>query len=129
MTMCQSTKVTLCITPFSAWLAVISTEYLIQDLTERKYSLTASTVREIARNVIKKPCCIGDDYDTELKSLAETDKEKTCELPEGNISTVGAVRFRCAEELFQPSFTGEGVSGIHETSSLTKCVVDTRKKL
>ena len=54
-------------------------------------------------------CYIGVDFDTVLKS---TDKEKTCELPDGNI-TVGAWRFRRAKVLFQPSFTGEGASGIH----------------
>ena len=70
-------------------------------------------------------CYIGVDFDTVLKS---TDKEKTCELPDGNI-TVGAWRFRRAKVLFQPSFTGEGASGIHVISFQTKCDFDIRKNL
>ena len=54
------------------------------------------------------------DCDTGLKS---TDKEEICELPDGNIVTVGAKVFRCAKVLFQPSFTGKEASGIHLLSS------------
>merc|ERR1712122_392962 len=79
-----------------------------------------------------KLCYIALDYDTELKSTAESsDKEKTYELPDGNIITVGAERFRCAEVLFQPSFIAKEASGIHDTSfqSIMKCDVDIRKDL
>merc|ERR1711916_370343 len=84
------------------------------------------------RDVKEKLCYIALDYDTELKSTAESsDKEKTYELPDGNIITVGAERFRCAEVLFQPSFIGKEASGIHDTSfqSIMKCDVDIRKDL
>ena len=54
---------------------------------------------------------IGADYDTELKS---TGKEKTCELPDGNVIFVVADRFGV---LFQSHFTGEQASGVHDTSS------------
>ena len=46
---------------------------------------------------------IGVDCDTEFKS---TGKEKTRVLPDRNIITVGAKRFRCGEE----------ASGFHDTS-------------
>ena len=36
---------------------------------------------------------------------------------------------RCVDILFQPSFIGKEACGIHDTSSPTKCDVDTRKKL
>merc|ERR1712012_1039555 len=87
---------------------------------------------EIVRDVKEKLCYIALDYDTELKSTAESsDKEKTYELPDGNIITVGAERFRCAEVLFQPGFIGKEASGIHDTSfqSIMKCDVDIRKDL
>ena len=61
------------------------TEYFLKNLTERRYSFTASAVRKIACDVKDKPCYIGADFDTELKS---TGMEKTCELPDGNIITV-----------------------------------------
>ena len=52
-----------------------------------------------------------------MKAASESsDKEKTYELPDGNIITVGSERFRCPEVLFQPSFVGKEASGIHDTT-------------
>merc|ERR1712160_172368 len=70
--------------------------------------------------------------DTEMKEATESsDKEKTYELPDGNIITVGSERFRCPEVLFQPSFIGKEASGIHDTTfqSIMKTDVDIRKDL
>ena len=105
------------------------TEYLMKNLTEQGVSFTASAESEIAREVREKLRYFGADYDTELESTAETNKEKTHELSDVHNTTVGTERLRCAEVLFQPSFIGEEACGINDTSSLTKCDVDTRKKL
>jgi len=55
----------------------------------------------------------------------EHEKEKTYEIPDGNIITVGSERFRCPEVLFQPSFVGKEANGIHDTTfqSIMKCDV------
>merc|ERR1712007_28753 len=93
------------------------TEYLMKILTERGYSFTTTAEREIV---------------SEMKEAGESsDKEKTYELPDGNIITVGSERFRCPEVLFQPSFIGKEASGIHDTAfqSIMKCDVDIRKDL
>merc|ERR1711964_49966 len=93
------------------------TEYLMKILTERGYSFTNTAEREIVR---------------EMKKAAESSEtEKTYELPDGNIITVGSERFRCAEVLFQPSLIGKESSGIHDTTfqSIMKCDVDIRKDL
>merc|ERR1712241_729770 len=65
------------------------------------------------------------------ESSESSDKEKTYELPDGNIITVGSERFRCPEVLFQPSFIGKEASGVHDTTfqSIMKCDVDIRKDL
>merc|ERR1712161_24751 len=72
------------------------------------------------------------DLDTEMKEATESsDKEKTYELPDGNIITVGSERFRCPEVMFQPSFIGKEAAGIHDTTfaSIMKTDVDIRKDL
>ena len=58
-----------------------------------------------------------DRYDGLLKSTTGiSDREKTCEMPDGNVFNIADERFRCAEVLFQPSCIGKEASGIHDKS-------------
>merc|ERR1712087_611925 len=53
------------------------------------------------------------------------------ELPDGQVITIGAERFRACEPLFQPSLIGKESSGIHQLTydSIQKCDVDIRRDL
>ena len=64
--------------------------------------LHCTAEREIVPFVKEELCYIACVFDKELKSIADTDREKTYELPDGNIITVGAERFHFVEVLFQP---------------------------
>ena len=100
------------------------------NIIEQGYSLIAAAEREIARDAKEKPCYVCFDLDTEHKSTAEMDKEKTYEFPDRNIISVSAERIHCVDILFQPSFIGKETSGFHHTSFKcnTKWDADIRKK-
>jgi len=108
------------------------TERMVRLLSEKGYSFTTTAEKEIVRDIKERLCYISLNYQDDLAAVeSNTELEKTYEMPDGQIITIGSSRFRCPEVLFDPSLIGLEDGGIHNLifDSIMKCDIDIRKDL
>ena len=106
------------------------TKYLHKILNETGFAIYNAEDRNTVRDIKEKVCYIALDYEQEIATDLPK-LEKTYELPDGRVITIGNERFRCPEALFKPSLLGIESCGVHEATynSIMKCNVGIRKDL
>ncbi|KAA6313443.1 MAG: putative actin beta/gamma 1, partial [Streblomastix strix] len=82
-------------------------EYLERLLTEHGNFFRRASERVVIHDIKEKLCYVTVDYHSEMHTGASsTSIDKTYEMPDGQILTLGNERFRCQEALFSPFLFG-----------------------
>ncbi|XVF88918.1 hypothetical protein PTKIN_Ptkin19aG0089500 [Pterospermum kingtungense] len=108
------------------------TDYLTKLLAQEGYIFTSSAEREIIRDIKERLAYVAMDISKELGISRESSElERQYELPDGQVITIGASRFKCPEILFDPSMVGMESGGLHEilVRSIRRSYMDVRREM
>jgi actin len=92
------------------------TQFMAKLLMERGYNFVSTAELEIVRDIKEKTCFVAVDYEAAMKQAQDSSSlEKTYELPDGKMITIGNARFRCPEYLFKPlEMNGKEYDGMQD---------------
>jgi actin, other eukaryote len=91
------------------------TKYLIKLMTGRGYYFQSSSDFLAVQKIKEQLGCVSMDFNTDIIDGLMSDKfEKTYELPDQNVLTIGTERFKSFEILFNPSLVSKELPGVHE---------------
>ncbi|KAN0042697.1 hypothetical protein ACTA71_012620 [Dictyostelium dimigraforme] len=93
---------------------------------------TTGEKEEIIKDIKERFGYISLNYNNDLYSTSIINEiQKSYQLPDGKIISIGKERFTCCEILFEPSLLNMESNGIHQLlyNSITNCDIEIRREL
>lgn len=106
--------------------------FLCKDLVKLGVPLNIKTDVETIQKAKQSLCFVANDFEVEMNRAVETSElDRSYELSNGDVAFMAQERFRCTEVIFQTSFLGWDLAGLHDKvfASILKCKKEIRAVL